>query len=106
MSKFWYSNNIKSIPKGLFKNNVNVTSFASVFNSCTGITSIPEGLFKNNVNVTSFDRVFSGCTGLTSISDGIVEFAKKVREKGGYTGYLFSNCTSASNYASIPDYMK
>ena len=133
MSKFEPNNSIVSIPEGLFKNNVNVTSFDSVFSGCTGITSIPErlfennvnvtsfhgvfvdcrgitsipeGLFKNNVNVTSFDSAFYGCTGLTSISDGIVESAKKVKEKGGNTYIMFRNCTSASNYASIPDYMK
>ena len=133
MSKFEPNNSIVSIPEGLFKNNVNVTSFDSVFIGCTGITSIPEGLFKNNVNVTSFTSVFSGCSGITSIpeglfknnvnvirfswtfsncsgiisiSDGIVEFAKKVKEKGGNAYGMFSNCTSASNYASIPDYMK
>ena len=133
MSKFGPNNSIVSIPEGLFKNNVNVTSFSATFNGCSGITSIPEGLFKNNVNVTSFDSVFSGCsgitsipeglfknnvnvisfswtfyvcTGLTSISDGIVEFAKKVEEKGGNTHGMFSNCKSASNYSSIPDYMK
>ena len=133
MSKFEPNNSIVSIPEGLFKNNVNVTSFDSVFSGCTGITSIPEGLFKNNVNVisfswtfsncsgitsipeglfknnvnaTGFDSAFYRCTGLTSISDGIVEFAKKVKEKGGNAYGMFSNCTSASNYASIPDYMK
>ena len=97
---------ITSIPEGLFKNNVNVTRFDSVFSGCTGLTSIPEGLFKNNVNVTSFSLTFYGCTGLTSISDSIVEFAKKVKEKGGNTYGMFRHCTSASNYASIPDYMK
>ena len=97
---------ITSIPEGLFKNNVNVTSFDRAFFGCSGITSIPEGLFKNNVNVISFSWTFYGCTGLTSISDGIVEFAKKVKEKGGNTYDMFRNCTSASNYASIPGYMK
>ena len=97
---------LTSIPEGLFKNNVNVTSFSEVFLGCSGLTSIPEGLFKNNVNVTSFDYTFSGCSGLTSIPEVIVEFAKKVKEKGGNTYSMFSNCTSASNYASIPDYMK
>jgi len=63
-------------------------------------------LFKNNVNVISFSWTFYVCTGLTSISDGIVEFAKKVEEKGGNTHGMFSNCKSASNYSSIPDYMK
>ena len=97
---------ITSTPEGLFKNNVNVTSFNSAFGGCTGIISIPEGLFKNNVNVMYFFWTFSGCTGLTSISDGIVESAKKVKEKGGNTYNMFRNCTSASNYASIPGYMK
>ena len=58
------------------------------------------------MNVTSFSLTFYGCTGLTSISDSIVEFAKKVKEKGGNTNSMFRHCTSASNYASIPGYMK
>ena len=106
MSTFKGSSRLTSIPEGLFKNNVNVTSFSEVFSGCSGLTSIPEGLFKNNVNVTSFDYTFSGCSGLKSIPEVIVEFAKKVKEKGGNTYSMFSNCTSASNYASIPDYMK
>ena len=97
---------LTSIPEGLFKNNVNVTNFVSAFSYCSRLTSIPEGLFKNNVNVTSFEYTFCGCTGLTSIPETIVEFAKKVKEKGGDTYYLFKDCTSASNYSSIPEYMK
>jgi len=31
---------------------------------------------------------------------------KKVKEKGGSTLYMFRGCTSASNYSSIPGYMK
>ena len=97
---------LTSIPEGLLKNNVNIVRLDSVFSGCSGLTSIPEGLFKNNVNVTSFSLTFYGCTGLTSISDSIVEFAKKVKEKGGNTYGMFRHCKSASNYASIPDYMK
>ena len=99
-------NGIISIPERLFENNVNVTNFDRVFEGCSGITSIPERLFENNVNVISFYGVFSGCTRLTNIPEVIVEFAKKVKEKGGNTYSMFSNCTSASNYASIPGYMK
>ena len=106
MSKFRSNNSIVSIPEGLFKNNVNVTTFSETFYGCTGITNIPEGLFKNNVNVSSFRGTFDSCTGLTSIPETIVEFAKKVKEKGGNTYYMFVGCTSASNYASIPNYMK
>ena len=106
MSKFRHANNITSIPENLFKNNVNVIKFDNTFCECTGLTSIPENLFKNNVNVTRFDYTFSECSRLTSIPEVIVEFAKKVKNKGGNTYYMFQSCTSASNYASIPDYMK
>ena len=71
MSKFGSNNSIVSIPEELFKNNVNVISFDSVFRGCSGITSIPEGLFKNNVNIVSFDSVFRGCSGITSIPEGL-----------------------------------
>ena len=106
MSKFEPNNSIVSIPEGLFKNNVNVTEFREVFAGSTGLTSIPEGLFKNNVNVTEFRATFSGCTGLTSIPDRIIELGKKVNEKGGSVSRMFYGCTSASNYNSLPNYMK
>ena len=70
------------------------------------ITNIPEGLFKHNVNATDFGGIFQECTGLTSIPKIIVEFAKKIKEKGGYVYYTFNECTSASNYTSISNYMK
>ena len=97
---------LTSIPEGLFKYNVNAVEFKSTFIGCTGLTSIPEGLFKNNVNVVDFNNTFSGCTGLTSIPERIIEAAKKVKEKGGYSYRVFYGCTSASNYNSLPDYMK
>ena len=103
---FYDCKGLTSIPEGLFKNNVNVTEFAGVFNGCSGLTSIPEGLFKNNVKVTSFGHTFYSCTGLTSIPETIVEFAKKVKEKGGNVWSMFRDCTSASNYNSLPDYIK
>ena len=71
MSKFGSNNSIDSIPEELFKNNVNVISFDSVFRGCSGITSIPEGLFNNNVNVTNFRDAFRGCNGITSIPEGL-----------------------------------
>ena len=98
--------NITSIPEELFKNNVNVTSFKHTFEMCTGLTRIPEELFKNNANVTSLENTFEMCTGLTSIPETIVEFAKKVKERGGDSSRIFWYCISASNYSSIPSYMK
>ena len=96
---------LTSIPEGLFKNNVNVKSFSDTFKGSTGLTSIPEGLFKNNVNVVEFRDTFKGSTGLTSIPEKIIEFGKKVKERGGNVFGMFSGCTSASNYNSLPNYM-
>ena len=133
MSKFIDCKNITSIPEGLFKNNVNAKYFYDTFKGCTGITSIPEGLFKNNVNVTNFALAFSSCTGITNIPeelfkynkiieniwesfegcsnityipDNIIEVVKKVKEKHGDIREVFKGCTSASNYNSLPAYMK
>ena len=97
---------LTNIPEGLFKNNANVTNFGGTFGGCTSLTSIPEELFKHNVNATYFTSTFNGCTGLTSISEKIIELGKKVKEKGGNTLNMFQGCTSASNYNSIPEYMK
>ena len=95
-SVFFRNTAITSIPEGLFKNNVNVTEFGSVFSNCSGLTSIPEGLFKNNVNVTNFGSVFTNCIGLTSIPEGI--FKNNVNVKS-FTG-LFAGCSSL---ISIPE---
>ena len=97
---------LTSIPEGLFKNNVNATYFSSTFSDCIGLTSIPEGIFKNNLNVINFESTFYGCTGLIGIPEKIIELAKKVKNKGGSTSTMFLNCTSASNYSSLPNYMK
>ena len=97
---------LTSIPEGLFKNNVNAKVFERVFYDCEGLTSIPEGLFKNNVNAVNFISAFSGCRGLTSIPEKIIEFGKKVKEKGGNVSNMFFVCTSASNYNSLPNYLK
>ena len=71
MSRFGSNNSIVSIPEGLFKNNVSIVSFDSVFSGCSGITGIPEGLFNNNVNVTNFRGAFRGCSGIPSIPEGL-----------------------------------
>ena len=97
---------LTSIPEELFNNNVKAERFWGAFNGCTGLTSIPEGLFDNNVNATGLGNAFKGCTGLTSIPEKIIEFGKKVKEKGGIVSSMFYGCTSASNYNSIPNYLK
>ena len=124
---------LTSIPENLFKYNTEVTDFSEIFNNCTGLTNIPESLFKYNTKAWSFDFIFKKCTGLTSIPenlfehnirannfyntfegcsaisyipDKIIETVKKVKEKGGSVYRVFQGCTLASNYGSIPEYMK
>ena len=123
---------LTSIPENLFKNNVNAKAFERTFDGCTGLATIPENLFKHNVNVTNFMETFKGCnrlinipeglfesninanfyatfkycTGLTSIPEKIIENFKKISEKGGTADDIFEGCTSASNYSSLPNYMK
>ena len=124
---------LTSIPEGIFKNNVNVTNFAGTFAVCKGLTSIPEGIFKNNVNATNFEYAFvdcigltsipeelfkyntnannfywtfRGCSSLTNIPEKIIEAAKEFRTRGGNVSEMFKHCTSASNYSTIPSYMK
>ena len=130
---FYYCRGLTSIPEGLFKNNINATNFNSAFADCEGLTSIPEGIFKNNVNVTNFVATFAACESLTSIPkklfkyntnannfkgtfrycsrltnipDEIIEYAKQVEQGVGTAKGIFHNCTSASNYNSLPSYMK
>ena len=124
---------LTSIPEGIFKNNVNVTNFAGTFAVCKGLTSIPEGIFKNNVNATNFEYAFyycrnltsipeelfkyntnannfywtfSDCSSLTNIPEKIIEAAKEFGTRGGNVSEMFKHCTSASNYGTIPSYMK
>ena len=124
---------LTSIPEGLFKNNANTISFYITFGSCEGLTSIPEGLFKYNTNATNFEQAFTACESLTSIPkklfkyntnannfkgtfrycsrltnipDEIIEYAKQVEQRGGNVRGIFHDCTSASNYDSLPSYMK
>ena len=97
---------LTSIPENLFKNNVNVTNFSSTFTDFRGLTSIPENLFKYNTKVTSFYQTFTGCSRLNNIPDKIIEYAKQVRQRGGDVAGIFRQCTTASNYGTIPSYMK
>ena len=85
---------IVSIPDNLFKYNTNVTSFRGCFYSCKKLTSIPSNLFDNNVNVTDFMSVFS-TSSVSSIPDNLFKYNIKVDS--------FNNAFSASKISSIPE---
>ena len=93
MSKFWYSNNIKSIPERLFENNVNAMDFNYLFNECEKITNIPENLFKNNVKATNFELAFFRCRGITSIPENLFKNNINVTNFSG----LFWECEKITN---------
>ena len=93
------------IPEWLFSKKVTSRGM-SKFYSCERITSIPENLFKNNVNVTNFYVTFIDCRELLYIPNTIIEHAKRVKEKGGNISVMFKDCIKASNYNSLPEYMK
>lgn len=80
-----------------------------MFKNCTGLTSIPENLFKYNNNVKEAQRLFEGCENINDIPEKIIEFANKVKERTESPiniYHIFAGCTSASNYSSLPAYMK
>ena len=97
---------LTSIPENLFKYNIKAVDFWMSFYNCTGLTSIPENLFKHNMEINRFNKTFEGCTGIIYIPDKIIEAVKRTHENGGNAYEVFKDCTSASNYNSIPSYMK
>ena len=96
---------LERIPEDVFKNNIEVISFRDVFYG-TGITTIPENLFKHNTKVEDMRYAFKYCVKLSRIPDEIIEYAKQVKQRGGDVTEIFDECTSASNYNSLPSYMK
>ena len=78
----------------------------SLFKDCKNITSIPENLFKYNTEVDSFVSTFVDCTGIRNIPEKIIEAIKRSKENGGIVDEVFRGCISASNYSSLPSYMK
>ena len=97
---------LTSIPEGLFKYNRNATNFEQAFAVCESLTSIPKKLFKYNTNVNNFKGTFRYCSRLTNIPDEIIEYAKQVEQGVGTAEGIFTRCTLASNYDSLPSYMK
>ena len=94
---------IRSIPENLFKYNVNAINFKTAFMLCTYLASIPENLFQYNTKSEIFYETFSHCPSLSIIPNKIIEYAKANGRKA--TG-MFYNSDRASNYNSLPDYMK
>lgn len=93
---------ITTIPENLFKYNTNATVFYGVFSNCKNLTSIPENLFSTISIINNIAFSFKDCTNLTYIPQSIIDKALAATR----THEVFSGCTSASNYNSIPNRLK
>ena len=125
LSTFQNCTALTTIPTGLFNNNTAVTNFNLTFGSCSGLTgAIPTGLFDNNTAANNFQQTFGGCNKLTAIPAGLFNNNTAANNFNGtfngctsvtsdvptlWVSYpsathtqCFLNCTSASNYSSIP----
>ena len=103
---FYACENLKIIGNDLFRYNLNAENFDSVFGNCRKLENVPENLFNNNNNINKTIFMFANCNKISRVPNDIIEVVKKVKERGGEVFRMFEGCTSASNYNSIPDYMK
>ena len=90
----------------MFKYNRDLENIRYMFSGCQNITSIPENLFANNSKIKQLENAFEHCNNISIIPEAIIQKAKEVKENGGIVKKMFIGCTSASNYASIPEYLK
>ena len=68
----------------------------------TKITQIPVNLFAHNNQITNVSSLFYACTSLLEIPQAIINKVLATSENL----YAFKDCTSASNYNSLPNELK
>lgn len=96
MSRFFYANELTSIPENLFKHNIKAEDFFYTFYECQNITTIPENLFKYNVKAESFVYTFGYLNKLTNIPENLFKYNIKVDKIRG----VFGECEKIT---SIPE---
>ena len=97
---------LETIPEDIFKYNTEAEKFLNVFKMCIRLRNIPQRIFSNNMKVKEASRAFAHCTSVTNISNEAIENVKRIKENGGEIWGIFTNCRAASNYNSLPSYMK
>ena len=98
--------NLINIPENLFKYNIEAEKFDNIFSYCTKLVQIPENLFRYNTKINNFYSAFIYCSKINNIPNSIVDLAKRVKENGGDITAMFFGCTNATNYNSLPEYMR
>jgi hypothetical protein len=91
-------NGVISIPSTLLSRCPNITDLSYSFVGCTHLEVLPDGLFDNNQLVTTFDYAFQNNQELTGNAPTL--WLRNPEPSGLY---CFYQCTSLSNYASIPE---
>lgn len=110
------SSEFDSIPNNLFDNCTDVISFQATFRGCVNLSYKPTGLVDNCDQVTSFSEMFMSCSSLGGSS------GEYWLNPSGATNYTltspdydsgvpngndcYRDCTSLTDYASIPTYWK
>ena len=112
VTNFYYAfsdcTSLTTIPIGLFDNNTEVTNFQYTFYNCTSLETMPTNLIANNELVDNYSNMFSGCTSLTTAVTGTEKFIGIAEANANdhtitlTTTDCFYNCTSITDYNSIP----
>ena len=97
---------ITSIPENLFKYNVEAERFDHIFTYCIKLVQIPENLFRYNTKINDFHSSFSYCSKINNIPNNIITKAKTVKENGGNVDKMFFGCSNATNYYTLPEYIR
>ena len=68
------SNNITTVPAGIFDGCTKINTFWSCFYNCPKLTTIPSDLFKYNILATNFSSCFQNCSKLTAIPADLFKY--------------------------------
>ena len=97
---------ITNIPENLFKYNIEAERFENIFTYCIKLIQIPENLFRYNTKINDFHSAFSYCSKINNIPNNIIIKAKTVKENDGNVDKMFFGCTNATNYYTLPEYIR
>ena len=93
----YYNGKFNEIPEWLFKNKGNSRKI-SRFYYCNNITTVPGNLFNNCNNVDSLQWEFYDCSNIISIPDSVIEYMRRVKRRVGNDIFPFSGFSKANEY--------
>ena len=104
----FFGNQLTSIPNGIFDKNTELLTCTYAFgNNPTIIQDIPGNIFLHNTKIIHIDCCFTGNTGLSGNGwQQIISNCEAQETPPATTDNCFLNCTSLSDYATIPESWK